>query len=420
MSARGLALDVTERVLGGAYLAPTLHHTLSASRLEGPDRSLVTDVCYGVIRRLKQVDHALTPLLTAPDKLPVRVRAALRLGAYEVLYRETPRYAAVSAWVDEVKGGHPRLAGLANAVLRRVTKSGDDAPEDVKASLPLWLLDELVAALGAGAASQAAQGMLEPEPLWLTLLGPDAVTLLKQDGVEAAPLLAGAPFPASYRARSPMPLGQLQAFKRGHVQPQNPSSLQAALALGAGAADSVYDLASGRGVKAAVFAAQGAAVTGFELSPSRVEAARRNLRRLGLEAEHVVADLTVKPEVPPVPRVILDAPCSGTGTLRGHPEIKLRLTSTDLTRLAELQRALLANAAQLVAPGGRLVYAVCALTNAEGPEVVASFLGSARGFEPEETALPLASVEPAGGQPGRFILPIDGLDGFYVAVLRRT
>ena len=133
-----------------------------------------------------------------------------------------------------------------------------------------------------------------------------------------------------------------------------------------------------------------------------------------------MADLTATLKADPVGRVLLDAACSGTGTLRGHREIKLWLGADDITDLASLQCKMLANAAKLVAPGGRLVYAVCALTNAEGPGVVAEFLRGSQEFGPEEFSLPLPTTRPVGSQPGQFILPVNGLDGFYVARLKRA
>lgn len=420
LGARQLALTALERVLHGAYLAPTLSSLLDAAELEGPERALATDLAYGVVRRLPQLDAALAPLLTAPRKLPPRVLGALRLGAFELNHRGTPAYAAVSAWVGLVKREAPKLAGLVNAVLRRVRPLPDDAPRAVRAALPAWLLGAFDRALGEERAFEAALGMLEPEPLWLTALSEAAVEALTADGAEVVPLFPDQPARlASLRVRAGAPLDSPAAYRRGLVQPQNPSSLEAARLLGAGPDDTVYDLASGRGVKSAVLAASGAEVTAFELDARRSQAAAQNLRRLGLEVEHRQADLRALPEAPPVSHVILDAPCSGTGTLRGHPEIKLRVTQAQVDELAALQRVMLRNAARLVAPGGVLVYAVCSLTREEGAEVVADLLEERPDFRPEPVDTRLPSVPPANGGVGRYLLPLGGLDGFYLARLRR-
>lgn len=418
VAARRLALAALERVGHGAYLAPALGAALDESGLQGADRSLATDLAYGAARRQIQLDYALRPHLKAPGKLPPRVLIALRLGAYELLYRGTPSYAAVDAWVAVTKGRTPKLAGLVNAVLRRVEPLPEDAPGYVQASLPEWLLASFGRAVGAQNAALAAQAMLQPEPLWLTALRQEAAAVLAADGAQALELLPGTPPPASLRVRSPLPLARTAAYGQGLVQPQNPSSLQAALLLGAGAGDDVYDLAAGRGVKSAVLAAQGANVVSFEIDPARADAAAQNLARLGLSVRHKVADLTLRPDVKPVSHVILDAPCSGTGTLRGHPEIKLRLTQDQVLKLAALQRRLLTTAAELVAPGGTLVYAVCALTPEEGPEAVADLLARRPDLRLEPFELPLPTTA-AAGDVGRYLLPLDGLDGFYLARLRR-
>jgi len=448
LTARATALAVVARCLEGKYLAPALRQALDASGLEGADRSLVTDLSYGTLRRLLQLDAALAPYLKAPGRLPPRVLVALRIGAYELLQRGTPAYAAVSAWVELVKHDTPALAPLANAVLRRVARlaasqgeAGSVATESVATeaaasdesaaaepidperdlSLPAWLHERFAASLGEDAARRAALGMLEPEPLWLTPFSDRAERVLLDQGCEvgAGPL-------TSLRVRAPTPLDRLVAFRDGLVQPQNPSSLYAARLLGAGPGDTVFDLASGQGVKTAVLAAGGAEVIAVERSQQRVRSARSNLRRLGLSVRHVVADLvTVDPEVlfaesgGPVAKVLLDAPCTGTGTLRGHPEIKLRLTAADVDDLARIQSALLDTAARLVAVGGRLLYAVCSLMPEEGPLQMASFLARHDGFAVRGFTPPLPFVA-AKGELGNFVLPVNGLDGFFLCVLERV
>ncbi len=414
---RHLALAVVERCLRGSYLSPTLNDALDASSFSGADRSLVTDLSYGVVRRLLQLDAVLIPHLRKPEKLPPNVRNALRIGAYELLYRGTPAYAAVSAWVAVVKDSTPALAGLTNAVLRRVQPLPDDSPAALRASLPPFLFEEFGRALGDENASRAGAAMLEHGPLWLTALRPDAAELLQADGceVQVEPSVTSES-PASLRVRSPLPLKALTAYQRGAVQAQNPSSLRVALALGAGQGDEVYDLASGRGVKSAVLASLGVKVTAVEINPSRSLEAHSNLARLGLHVDHVSADLRQPLPLPARAYVLLDAPCSGSGTLRGNPEIKLRLTPQRIAELARLQLELLETASRLVAPGGVLVYSVCSLTLAEGPAVVEALLGARGDFTPETFPTRGATVN-AG--PGAYLLPLAGHDGFYLARLRR-
>lgn len=449
LAARLAAVEVVGRALAGEYLAPTLSEVLDASTLEGRDRSLATELSYGAVRRLSQLDAALAPFLKAPNKLPPRVLLALRLGAYELLQRGTPAYAAVSAWVEIVKRDTPSLVGLANAVLRRVgraAEAGRHLSTFDDHALPPWLLERFVTALGEDAARRAAAGMLNSEPFWLTAFSAEAVEVLEADGCDVTPgpelvnLAPGADDhapgvgppgldrPRSLAIRSPLPLARLEAYRRGLVQPQNPSSLYVATLLTDAARagppeERVIDLASGHGVKAAVLAASGARVVAVERSAKRSRAAATNLRRLGLEVEHVVADLTGTPLDEllgsvggEAAKVLLDAPCSGTGTLRGNPEIKLRLTQGDVAALAVTQAAMLDTAAALVSPGGRLVYAVCSLTPEEGPDQIQAFLERHEGYTARDPTPPLPHVS---GPVGCFILPVDGLDGFFISILER-
>ncbi len=418
-----MALSVLGRLRGGAFLAPTLHELLSAAPFDRAGRGLVTDLSYGVARRMIELDAVLAPLLKRPDRLPPTVMDALRLGAFEVVHRGTPPYAAVDAWVGIVKREAPGLAGLVNAVLRRVAPLPAGGPSHTAAalrtSLPVWLYERFGTALGARA-SEAAEAMLEPEPLWLTAFDPAARTALEADAAGVAAYGPARPGrPGSLRVMAPMSVDRLAAFTSGLVQPQNPASLQVALLLDPPPGARVLDLASGRGVKSAVLAALGADVCAVELDPRRSAAAERNLRRLGLRVRHVSADLTRPLDVAPALHVLLDAPCSGTGTLRGHPEIKLRLTPEGVAAAAETQARMLETAAAVVAPGGVLQYAVCALTPEEGTEVVARFLASShgRGFAAESFELPLPTH---AAEHGRYTLPLEGLDGFYVARLRRA
>jgi 16S rRNA (cytosine967-C5)-methyltransferase len=404
---------VLARVRAGERLAPTLGSELGRIG-DRQERAYVTDLSYGVLRWEIALDAALAPRLAQPERLPPRLRDVLRAGAFERLVRGTPDHAAVHAWVEVVKLGPARergLTGLVNAVLRRVDLA--DAAGDAALSLPGWLADAFRALLGGDEAVAAARGMLQPEPLWLTALGHRAVEALEEDGARALP----GPVPGSLAVRAPEPLASLRAFRDGLVQPQNPASLAVVHACGTTAGERVLDLCGGNAIKAAALASRGARVTSVELDPRVSDAGRRNLERLGLDVTLVVADLRSVPHLDPAPVVLLDAPCSGTGTLRGHPEIKSRVTPSAVASLARLQRQLLDTAAALTAPGGTLVFAVCALTPAEGPEQIDAFLGRHGDFAPDDADLPIPTRAVGSG---RVIVPVDGLDGFFVAALRRS
>lgn len=382
----------------------------------GPDRAMITDIAYGTLRWLPALDAALGARLADAAALPTVVLDALRAGAFERLVRGTPDHAAVHAWVEEVKrlpGAPARLAGLVNAVLRRVDLAdAGGPPAGVGLPQPLWA--HLETGLGPHAAG-AARAMLQPEPLWVTVYRDDAPELLRDEGAEARP----GPLPGSWAVRPGRPLGTLAAFRRGAIQPQNPSSAAVVSALGDVAGRQVLDVGSGHGVKAAQLAAAGAVVEAVEIDARRSDVGRRNLGRLGLSAHHHVVDASLPMVgVPTVDAALLDAPCTGTGTLRGHPEIKLRWTPDDARRAAARQRAMLASVAERVRPGGTLVYAVCALGLEEGPEVVAAFLAEHPTWRAVTAGVPLPTV-PA--PVGAWLLPSDeGLDGFYLARLERA
>ena len=389
-----------------------MNSALNGSYLSGQDRAFVTDLVYGALRYEILLDACLRPLLKRPDKLPPEVLDALRLGAYDVLLRNTPRHAAVHEWVEVVKGAHKKLAGLANAVLRRV-EVPDGLSEAERLGLPGWLLGEWQELFGEARAAEVGAALNEPEPLWLLSYHPQASHSLLEEGCE----VRLGPVQDTLAVRPAKPLGELTAFKRGWVQPQNPSSTLPVKLLEPEPGERVLDLASGSGVKAAQLAAAGARPLSIELYGEKLARAARNLERLNLTAEGVVHDLTTLPDVPPAPKVLLDAPCTGTGTLRGNPEIRTRVYPETVEALSTLQRSLLQTAAALTAPGGTLLYAVCALTHAEGVGMMRWFLASHPGFEAEPFLIDLPAVNTPEGS---YILPLGGLDSFFIARLRRT
>ncbi len=377
----------------------------------GRDRAFVSDLVYGTLRHLPFLDAALEPRLRAPQRLPGEIRSILQLAAYELLVRGTPRHAATHSWVEIASSRNRNLGGLVNAVLRRLEPPStlDKATE---MRLPRWLLEAFEISLG-GAASAAAAGMLEAEPLWLMAFADSATKSLESDGCEVLP----GPVPDVLRVRSQLPLSELWAYKNGLVQPQNPASALAAMVLAPPTGAKTYDLASGHGIKAAQLVHYGATITGIELSSRKIEAADRNLHRLGLPVEHLQHDLRRPPALPEADYLLLDAPCSGSGTLRGHPEIKMRLTPSAVANLTELQQDLLATAAHLTAPGGHLVYAVCSLIPDEGHVQIERFLEHHPGFSTEAIASPVDTVTTPVGS---YVIPSGGLDGFFLSHLRRA
>ncbi len=386
------------------YLQPTLDCALTRRQLAPGERAFATRIAYGALQRKAYIDHVLSPLLRAPKKLPLEVRWALRAGAYEKLFLKSPDYATVSQWVEIAKANGKGFGGLVNAVLRRVERR--PAPPWIEASIPRFLYEHWGRFFQSAAFVSAFN---EPAPLWVAAF-PGAKESLSAQGIEWTP----GPLPETLAIQG-IGLREVDAYRLGLIQPQNPASLFAATLLGAGPGDRVLDLAGGAGIKAAWLAARGAQVTSYDRDPRRQQSGAENLRRLGLAVTMKTRDLR-GPLDAEAPLVLLDAPCTGTGTLRHHPEIRDRLEPGAIARAAKLQERLLETAAAATLPGGVLVYTVCSLTEEEGEAQIARFLERHPEFHPEPIETPFRELRRGLGV---YVSPEGGLDGFYYAKLRK-
>lgn len=402
--AREVAVKVLLRVLAGeGFAASSLDRALRGASMAGRDAGLATHIVYGTLRHHRSLSAALDPLLR--QETHPKTRAVLLAGSFEKLVLGTPTHAVVNEYVNLTRRARLGPEGLVNAVLRRVSAVESPAHE-----LPDWLARVYQDVYGAQFAG-VAQSLLQPQPLWLSL-SEQGAEQLRQEGATLGRTLQGA------EAVELMgPLAQSRAYLEGQAQPINPASLACVDALGEVDGRRVLDLAGGAGIKAAMLAARGAQVTSVDVAEWKHQAARRNLQRLHLGAEFIAHDLTRPLEVPPAPLVLLDAPCTGSGTLRSHPEIKLRLTPQTVDELAALQGQMLRNAAPLVEPGGLLVYSVCSVTPQEGPEVIQKFLADHPQFTPEpHPALEISAIAVGAGV---LTFPLEGVDGFFIARLRK-
>ena len=387
------------------------------------DRALVRHLTATTLRRLGQIDALLANFMDRP--LPDRAasaRNALRLGAAEILFLRTPDHAAVNEAVELL--GTPsarRYRGLVNAVLRRLAREGDALPRDrdaARLNTPGWLWQSWAAAYGESTARAVAEAHLAEPPL--------DISVASEPGEWACRLDAGI-LPTGTLRRPPAPVENLPGFREGGWWVQDAAAaLPARMLLSGLQSPRVADLCAAPGGKTAQLAAAGALVTALDISPSRLERLGENLARLRLSAELVEADLLGWTPPAPFDAVLLDAPCSGTGTIRRHPDIARNKSPDDVARMAALQRALLDAAAKAVRPGGRLVYSVCSLQPEEGPEAVQAFLATAPDFRRQ----PLRAAEIGGVEPFRTTegdirtLPCHlaghgGIDGFYVCRLER-
>ncbi|WP_291427101.1 RsmB/NOP family class I SAM-dependent RNA methyltransferase [Deinococcus sp.] len=403
--ARELAVRVLMKVMSGeGFAAPNLDAALQQAKLPARDAGLATHIVYGTLRHQPSLAAVLAPLLTGETH--PKVQTLLLAGAFEKLILGTPAHAVANEYVNLARTARLAPPGLVNAVLRRVEPLGQLGSE-----MPEWLEGVYRWAYGAQAEAVFAD-LLEPQPMWLSL-SDEGVRLLQEEGSELTASLEGVD-----RVELARPLRETAAYHTGQAQPINPASMACVDALGDIDAQRVLDLAGGAGIKAAMLATRGALVTSVDNVPRKHHAAEWNFKRLRLKADFVTHDLTAPLDLAPAPFVLLDAPCTGSGTLRSHPEIKLRLTPAVVAEMATLQARMLPNAAALVEPGGVLVYSVCSVMPQEGPEVIQAFLAAHPEFTPE--AIPGLEVAHLQVGPGILTLPLNGVDGFYIARLRRS
>lgn len=316
-SARRVAWDALRRIdEGGAYANLVLGPMLERSGLSDLDRRFVTELVYGTTRMRRACDALVDRFVTSPPD--AATRSLLRLGAYQLHFAGVPAHAAVS---ETVALAPKRVRGFVNAVLRRVAGSEMVWPSDAtRLSYPDWVVEALVAELGA----------------------PDAMEALERMNIAAT----------------------VTVRDDGYVQ--DASSQWVAAAVEAEPGERVLDTCAAPGGKSTALASAGAVVTAADVRPHRARLVAANAAQLGLDVETVVADATAPPFEPgSFDAVLVDAPCTGLGALRRRPDARWRIAPGDVAELAELQRRILAASATLVRPGGRLVYSVCTLTAAE-------------------------------------------------------
>jgi 16S rRNA (cytosine967-C5)-methyltransferase len=442
--ARRTAFEVLTRVDEGAYADLALSAALE--RLSDQrERALATELAYGVLRRRGKIDFALARFCKQPlAKLEPAVLRLLRLGAYQLLELDrVPARAAVHATVELAKGlGLQRAAGFINGVLRSLDRGRQTIPwpDPVQSpaahleqalSLPAWLARRWLADLGADEALALAAALQQPAPFTLrtNTLRTDRDELLAAfaaAGHEVAPT-AFAPEGIVLVHRGPVPL---PGEGEGLFQVQDEASMLIPHLLAPQPGERLLDACAAPGGKTtqlAALAQNRAEILALDLHPKRAALVAAGAERLGCRGISVRAwDMTGVPDfLPPASfdGVLADAPCSGLGVLRRNPELRWRRTADDPRRLARLQEAILASAANLVKPGGRLVYSVCTQTPEETEGVVRAFLATHGEFAREDLR-PLLPPhwEPLFDEAGALrTLPHrhGGMDAFWAVRLRR-
>jgi 16S rRNA (cytosine967-C5)-methyltransferase len=448
---RDLARQVLARVeRDGAFANRALAAALDrAADLSPPDRALATELVYGVLRRRARLDRALDAVADRGLSVAPEVRNVLRVGAYQLLFLDRiPSYAAVNDTVETMKRQHgARLGGLANALLRRVAERGEpplpDPAHDALGFLvdacgfPDWLARLCLRDLGNERAVALATASGEAAPLALRanrLAGVTREALERSLAAErpGAVLTPSEVAPDALLARGLDAPGTTEAFGAGAFAIEDVGAQIVAELCGAAPGERILDACAGLGGKTAHLAAlaqNDASIDALDLSAAKLRQAEEQWTRLRTRGIHGrVADLTkdFPAAAPTYQRVLLDAPCSGLGVLRRHPEVLLRRTEADLVLLAATQRRMLDVVAPLVMPGGILVYAVCTFDRAEGEDVVSAFLQSHPAFQPAPPPAAAASIpwgRLTGSGPDGHLVRLwpdrDDADAFFAARLRR-
>ena len=434
--ARAAAYGVLRRTFEqGAFTDRAFHQ--AAAGLRGRDRALAMRLSYGAVQRVLTLDHMIEEISGRPiGKIDAPLLAALRLGSYELCFAHSPAHAVVNDAVELVKPFHGHA--LVNAVLRRVAHDGasllgamsDEQPAgaSILHSMPLWIVERWWDALGAQATRALLERSNEPaeSALRANTLRTDApglVSSLAACGVAAA--AAGEP-PEAVIVDGSFDAHGSALWRAGALMPQSRASMMVAHCVGAGAGERVLDLCAAPGGKtthlAALMAGRGRLVA-VERHAGRARSLERTAERMGASNVIVeVGDATLpRPAGERFDRVLLDAPCSGLGTLASRPDLRWRSSPDAVQSLVSQQARLLSAAAAACAPGATLVYSTCTISPAENEEQIGAFLDA----QPEFEAIDLQSRHPAWAHPhaANHLLAlghVQGSDGFFIAAMARS
>lgn len=390
LPARRLAAALIDEVLrAGTALDETYERMAPSFGLDAADASLARAIAVTAFRRLGTIQNAINDRLErGSPRNSGPFEPILTAAAAQILFLDVPDHAAVDLAIrhlhEDVRSS--RYVALGNAILRRLAREREailaeavDPFEDT----PPWLAESWQVAYGEDVAAAIAASHAEEPPLDISV---------KTDAAGWAEKLDGIVLPTgSVRLRERVPVPSLPGFSEGEWWVQDAAAALPALLLQPKPGERIADLCAAPGGKTAQLAAMGANVTAVDRSGPRLRRLRANLERLGLTAEIITADAATW-QAEPFDAILLDAPCSATGTIRRHPDVAWTKSDEDRDRLAALQARLLEAAARLTKPGGRLIYCTCSLEPEEGERQVEAFLASHRDF----TRLPIKPEEVGG------------------------
>lgn len=434
LAARRIAADILDgvlhkhRTLDDQLDGATAHPALKT--LADRDRALMRRLVATILRRLGTLGHLLSRLLDrgVPTDAP-RAQSALLIGAAQILWMDVPDHAAVDLSVRLVQSDRraAKYAGLVNAVLRRCAREGAALVDEVKAEtldIPPWLMKRWVAHYGEATARAIAHAILHEPSLDLTV---------KSDPAQWASRLHGEQLPTgTVRTLLQGSVTMLPGFAEGAWWVQDAAAALPVRLFGDLKGKTIVDFCAAPGGKTAQLALAGARVVALDRSPARVARLKDNLARLSLNAEAVVTDAAEwQGDAGGFDGILIDAPCTSTGTIRRHPDVAWLRQEADIAALTAQQKRLLQKAVSLLKPEGTLVYCTCSLEPEEGETAIAALLSAESGLRrvpvsADEVAGLTELIDPQGDLrtlPSH--LPHDdprlaGLDGFYAARLVKS
>ena len=424
LTTRSVALDLISSVLKKHRpLDETLEGHAGFTALEPRERAFARNLSATTLRRLGQIDEIIGRCMERPlPRRAVAVRDVLRLGICQLFFLNIPAHAAVDTTVSLLDTiDLSPYKKLVNAIMRRLTREGEKFTENQDAAhlnTPDWLWDSWQQTYGKATGRKIAEAHLNEPPLDITLKGDPDIWAKSLQG-EILPT-------GSLRLATGGNVTTLAGFDEGAWWVQDTAATLPALLLGDIKGKHVIDLCAAPGGKTAQLLVRGAKVTAVERSAKRLERLEQNMTRLGLSCETICADANLwKPEEQ-ADAVLLDAPCSATGTIRRHPDIPYLKKQTDVESLSSAQHRLLEVALEMVKPGGRVVFCTCSLQPEEGPDLIEKILA-------EQSSLQLDPItaDDVGGLSelitGAGVLRTlpnhlsehGGMDGFFAARLVR-
>ena len=427
LAARRICVDLISEVLRNN--TPLDDASNSAATPPGPlaaldarDRAFVRALATTTLRHLGQLDHVTGTFLTKPlPKKSGQAREILLTGAAQILFMRIPPHAAIDTAVRlakaTIKSRH--LSGLINAVLRRTGRDGPDivaGQNAARLNTPAWLFARWRKTFGNRVAEQIATAHLNPAALDITV---------KSDPGQWAARLGGQALTAN-TIRLDNAKGRIEdlpGYAGGHWWVQDAAASLPARLTGAVTGKNVLDLCAAPGGKTAQLASAGARVTALDISRHRLARLEQNLARLNLPAEIVCSDVLAYSPGEQFDAILLDAPCSATGTIRRHPDIPLLKSEHQISQLAALQAKMLDHAFALLRPGGTLVYCTCSLEPEEGPGQISAFLAGKTDAQldpltQDHVAGQSHLISPEGcltSLPFQSFSASPGLDGFFAA-----